>query len=338
MKNLKVLLIVIFLYSSAAYICTLHSENLASTLDGRVGLPLREGLSSVSAVFPFSVFELFMLTAPILFLFAVFGILKAKNVKTVRRKFFGVLYVVGCIASLYILTLGIAANREPYSSSLNSATEADLYRGAEYLLEKISADEPNALIPPSEKNLKSNLEETYSNILNKQIRLSSPKKLAFSRLFCYTGADAIYSFLTGEVNYTAELPRYMLPFAIAHEYAHFLGAGNETDANFAAFAVCISSNDRYIRYSGYLSGLEFIMQDILKASPEMYTIIYNRLPDRARTDIEEYLAFSHKYKNGNIFALFDKANRKYLNAVDSYGEKSYSAVTGHIITYIAKLS
>ena len=161
-----------------------------------------------------------------------------------------------------------------------------------------------------------------------------PKEILFSNGLSYMGTLAFYSFPTGEVNMNTEIPDYMLPFTLAHEYAHYVGIASERDANFMAFLACVNSNNRYVRYSGLLSGLEYLLCDIYIFDKEIYKSILSLLPERAISDMRLYKEYSEKYKNSFIFTTSDNLNSAHLNIWDENGRHSYSGVSQLIVDYI----
>ena len=52
------------------------------------------------------------------------------------------------------------------------------------------------------------------------------------------------------------------PATYAHEFAHFLGATNEGEANFYSYLVCTSSPDKAVRFSGYYHILFHVLANV----------------------------------------------------------------------------
>ena len=77
----------------------------------------------------------------------------------------------------------------------------------------------------------------------------SVKKAIFPILGDYIGYLAFYQPITGEAIVRADLPLLTQPYTIAHEMAHQLGYGSETEANFIAFVVASESKDPVLKYS-----------------------------------------------------------------------------------------
>ncbi len=332
--------VTIFVYACIAFIFSAKSPIFAERLDGTVGEALRKFLANASSAVPFSLFELIILFSPIILFAILFRIFRAKDLKKSKSIFISALTALSLFVSLYILTIGISnLSNDKYIKLLPQNSEFSnekLYSAADKILLQLWDNNPEKG-SMSASDTAAELEEAYSKLLSERVTLKKPKKIHFSTLFSYTGATALYSFPTGEVNLNTLIPNYILPFTLAHEYAHFIGAGSELDANFLAVAACIESDVPYIKYSGYLCALEYILSDIRKESANMYTYIYKSLPVYVTKDIKEYSEFSKKYHKGTAFAIFSGANKVHLDNFDMHGRASYSAVTKALAVYIDNL-
>lgn len=69
-----------------------------------------------------------------------------------------------------------------------------------------------------------------------------------------------------EANYNTSMYVVNVPATLCHELAHLKGFIYEDDANFIGFLACISSDDPFYRYSGYLSVLGYVEKEYKKAS------------------------------------------------------------------------
>ncbi len=334
-RNLLILNIPLFI-SVALYTSVSFSPRLAASVDLWVGRYIRTALSSIFSVFSFSVFELVLLSSPIIIISAVVYISASRGVRAAGQRFTALLSVLGLLSALYIFTLGIPMKKVSLAESDRNLSpiekDAELIEGADRLISELS--KLCDASPMRDEEIADELEASAYKLTGIKQKLYKPKKIKFSRLFSYTGASALYSFPTGEVNLNPSLPSYMIPFVLAHEYAHFLGAPSEGDAEIFAFSACMSSEALYIKYSGILSALEYLLTDIYKISPEMYTDIYKTIPECAKKDMLEYKMYSDKYKKGRLFCFFEASSRRYLSAVDKNGMKGYSEAAKYILNYI----
>ena len=76
-----------------------------------------------------------------------------------------------------------------------------------------------------------------------------------------------------EANYNDVMGIMKKPATMCHELAHIRGYIYEDEANFIAFLACVESDDAAFQYSGYLSVLNYVANDLYKtrlADPESY--------------------------------------------------------------------
>jgi hypothetical protein len=240
---------------------------------------------------------------------------------------------------LYVLTLGIS-----YKSSVGfneykgRADVEDIVCAANILTAEIGEMYEARKDVPTLPEIAEKLSESYNKILHacgvKDVYLPKPKPLILSSLMNRLGILALYSFPTGEVNVNKDIPEYMIPFTLAHEYAHTLGAAGEAEANFLAFLACRASDSAYIRYSGNLSVLEYFLNDIAQNDRQMYKEVYKNLPSFALSDISLYREYYKKYSSSLLFGASDKINSAHLNTWDPNGSSSYSMVTVYVTHYL----
>ena len=69
-----------------------------------------------------------------------------------------------------------------------------------------------------------------------------------------------------EANYNTSMYVVNVPATLCHELAHLKGFIYEDDANFIGYLACISSDDPFYRYSGYLSVLSYVEKEYKSAS------------------------------------------------------------------------
>ena len=56
-----------------------------------------------------------------------------------------------------------------------------------------------------------------------------------------------------------------MPSTLCHELAHLKGYIREDEANFIGYLACVSSEDPFFQYAGYLSVLNYLNNDLYKA-------------------------------------------------------------------------
>lgn len=107
-----------------------------------------------------------------------------------------------------------------------------------------------------------NLGETYTGLRGFYPR---PKPLIFSDFMCQQYMQGYYFPFSMEANYNDVMYLTNKPATLCHELAHLKGFIYEDDANFVGFLACISSEDVFFEYSGYLSVLYYLDNDFYDA-------------------------------------------------------------------------
>lgn len=92
-----------------------------------------------------------------------------------------------------------------------------------------------------------------------------PKKLALSGFFSQQYIMGYYFPFSMEANYNGMMYIANVPVTICHELSHVKGFIYEDDANFIGYLACISSQDAFFQYSGYLSVLDYLNTDLYES-------------------------------------------------------------------------
>lgn len=331
------LCVTIFVFALFLLTVSAASPSVAFKLNASLCDSVRNFLSRITSLFRFSVFEASVIFSPIIIFFVIRYIGKEKG-KSARLRFMSVLSVLSLIPTLYVFTLAIPNKAESKAETLLQTDvkikDEDVIFSAMKLLKFVNKfPECNEKAPTFSK-IRDELTRSYTSILNEKETFPRIKPLLSSKIMSYTGILALYSFPTGEVNINTEIPEYMIPFTVAHEYAHCIGAASEGEANFLAFIAAVKSENEYIRYSGALCALEYLLADLYCRAPDSYSEIYSALSERAKGDMLSYTEYSKRYQNGIIYYLSDKLNSHYLEKHDPHGKASYSAAVKLISSYI----
>lgn len=99
------------------------------------------------------------------------------------------------------------------------------------------------------------------------------KAMFFSDFMCQMYMCGYYFPFSMEANYNDVMGIMKKPATMCHELAHIRGYIYEDEANFIAFLACVESDDAAFQYSGYLSVLNYVANDLYKtrlADPESY--------------------------------------------------------------------
>lgn len=95
-----------------------------------------------------------------------------------------------------------------------------------------------------------------------------PKALLSSDFMCQQYMCGYYFPFSMEANYNDVMYLPNLPATMCHELAHLRGYIYEDEANFIAYLACVGSDDEFFQYSGYLSVLVYLYNDLYRARQE----------------------------------------------------------------------
>ncbi|MFP3154763.1 DUF3810 domain-containing protein [Lachnospiraceae bacterium ZAX-1] len=108
-----------------------------------------------------------------------------------------------------------------------------------------------------------------------------PKKLLFSGFISQQKMLGYYFPFSMEANYNSIMCIMNKPSTMCHELAHVRGYLREDEANFIGYLACVHSNDLMFQYSGYLSVLYYLDNDLYKnlgKNRELYSQYPSILP------------------------------------------------------------
>lgn len=100
-----------------------------------------------------------------------------------------------------------------------------------------------------------------------------PKALLASDFMCQQYMQGYYFPFSMEANYNDVMYLLNKPATMCHELAHLRGYILEDEANFISYLACVQSDDITFQYSGYMSVLPYVTNDLYRAmqtSPEAY--------------------------------------------------------------------
>ncbi len=95
-----------------------------------------------------------------------------------------------------------------------------------------------------------------------------PKPIRASHFMSQQRLLGIYFPFTMEANYNTVMYPVNVLATICHEFSHLKGIILEDEANYFGFTACIESGDPYLQYSGHLSILGYLVQQVRKSVPE----------------------------------------------------------------------
>ena len=146
-----------------------------------------------------------------------------------------------------------------------------------------------------------------------------PKPMMFSDFMCQQYMCGYYFPFSMEANYNDVMYIMNKPATLCHELAHLRGYIYEDEANFIAYLACLESEDAVFQYSGYLSVITYLYNDLYKAytdEPEAY--------QQAVSEVSPVPVLSQVWED-NIFVEqeeWDRINGKALLDTETVDEIS----------------
>ena len=149
------------------------------------------------------------------------------------------------------------------------------------------------------------------------------KPMSLSGIYGAFSIVGMYFAPLGEANYNTYSTNAEKPFYIVHELAHGTGVMREDDAQLVATYLCLTSEDPYIRYSGYFNTFYrlFDLTGYIEDKP------YERLANMISNKIYANDDYHDKHWKGKnfMYELGDKINSWYLRSFGQrQGTESYN--------------
>lgn len=167
--------------------------------------------------------------------------------------------------------------------------------------------------------------------LNTQFKDFKINKSYFSEIISYLGFTGYINPITLESNINYNIPIISLPTTISHEIAHQIGYSSESEANYYAIKSTISNKNNFIKYSGSLLALQYIISELQYLESDYLRVKISEIHKGVLENIEEKRKFNLKYKNPiepyfkKLYDIFLKKNNQV------YGIRSYNMVVSLLI-------
>lgn len=115
----------------------------------------------------------------------------------------------------------------------------------------------------SETEMERTLVQAFAPVVSRlgdryDVAVSRPKRTVFNRWFATAGIGGTWDPFAYETLLNADFLPLERPFALAHEWGHVAGFGDESDANLIAALTTLRSGDPFIRYSGLFWAYGFL--------------------------------------------------------------------------------
>ncbi|MDD4774538.1 MAG: DUF3810 domain-containing protein [Eubacteriales bacterium] len=342
----------VFLISASVHVISNISVAFSDFFNRYISSFVRAVLAKFTNILPFSLAETIIMFLPVLFILMIAGSIAASR----KSKESGVRYTTTLLAaatlfySIFVLGFAVSYQGSTLESKLGidrrNVSADELYKTSEILLgeiDKLVSDIDYkygslSVKPFTLNEMNGLLNDSYKQIANKydfipQLRTNT-KFILLSEPMTYTHISGVYTYYTGEANININFPDYTLPYTAAHEMSHQRGIAREDEANFMAFLVCIASENKYIRYSGYLNMFEYVSRALYSADRDAYYRLMDRMDFRVRYEMISYDRFFDKYRKSVASEVSAAVNDTFLKSQgQTEGTKSYGMVVDLAVAY-----
>ena len=281
----------------------------------------------------------------IYFIFPLFIIIYFFRIERRRDRFYFIIKIPIIIYCFFYWSWGFNYNLKSELELLksNEYSKEELYSTTQYYIKKTN-DLQITLSKSSQDKVESNLRfyqvknECINSIkksnwilINKEITNFPVKKSLFSTPLSYMGFSGYINPFTLEANINYNIPDISLPVTVSHEIAHQIGYAFEDEANYIAIETLSNSKNNYLRYSGNLMAVQYLLAEIKKINPQIHKLYIKDLNVGVIKNIQQkneyYLKYQNKYESffKKNYDIFLKINNQKA------GIKTYSLVVDLLI-------
>lgn len=353
-KSALVMYILFFISLIIHFICR-FSKTFSDFMNMHVAKYVRLVLAKITGILPFSIAEFIILGLPLIMIAIIARviILTRRNEQAkVYRFFVSAFACVSLFFVLYVFTYGMGYSGSTIGEKMSmnvedSVSEENLKTLAKTLAKQVNEsakqikfkEKGSSYMEYDFSELNAKLNNTWKKVSKDYAFIeghsTSCKPVLSSKLMSYTGTLGLYSYFTGEANINVHFPDYTIPYTMAHEMAHQRGIAREDEANFVAYLICTESDDPYIRYSGELSLLEYVLIQLKKYDKKATDSVIRSLCDEVKYELNAYVEFSTTYSQGKVSKVNNKINDTYLKIQgQKEGAKTYNLVVRLAAAYI----
>jgi hypothetical protein len=250
------------------------------------------------------------------------------------------LQVTAIFYTLFYLLWGFNYSRNPIEKRMEwkKIVQNDEHFLAVFDTLITSANQSRSEISISDYNhINQEIEKAYQNHA-KELGISypngsrKPKTMLLSSFFAKSGVSGYYGPLFSEVHVNGKALPTEYAAILAHEKAHQFGITSEAEANFIAWYICSTSDDKKLQYSGNILLLRYFLSDAFAARDLKKYL--QRFDKKALEDIIAQRSHWLAMRNATLDKAQSAVNDAYLksNKIDD-GIKNYNSVVSMAITY-----
>lgn len=347
----SMVIIPIGLISAVINIAYVASTPFADWFNTNVSSALRMVMAYLTAWIPFSLAEYLIIALPIITVALVVAAEQyaAKSEHGTLRSIIALLSIAVVMYSVFVFEFGAGYRTTTLDKRIgledHEVTPQELYDTMNIVVDEINALESEifyaegvgSVMPFSHEECVKLCTESYKKLSEEYSFIpdfSAPvKQIILSPYMTYTHISGVYSFFTGEANLNTNYPFFINAYTVAHEMAHQRGIARENEANFIAYLVCITSDNAYMRYAGYMNMYEYLADALYAASPSLYAKAAVRMGRGGRHELKCYSEFFDKYRDNAAADVSDAVNNTYLESVGTEGSRSYGLVVDLAVAY-----
>lgn len=350
---LRHILIIISSLLIGGYFLLRGNERLLNALSAGFVRPFHRALSSLCALFPFSVGEvlivLAVLSALVYIIFQLFHIIRRREVLKRLYRIAMTVLMAFCVVyggfctlwGIYYYTADFEEQSGIYAQPISSEALETVTR---YFTVRLN--EYSALISRDENGLFS---EDMDAVFDRSPYLYDavsrafpcldgpalrPKPFFFSKaLSCMTFTGFFFPF-TAEANINVHSPDCMIPSTIAHEIAHQRGVAEEDEANFVAVLASMEDGDPVYCYSACLMAYIHLGNALYKADYDAWLDNYSSIAPEVIADIAYNNSYWDAYRETAVNSASDAV---YTGLLHSYGQsdglKTYGKCIDLLVAY-----
>ena len=353
-KNIKRLLLSLFLWVFTLLIIRLAANNpvMVENYYSQRIYPFISGvLTSIFSIIPFASGELILTGIIVFIIYLIFRFFKKPTKRLLLSGITKTLLVISMINLVFWIFWGLNNYRMPLEEQLGYYISPlaidDLESTALFLLYRIDEIETQLTfddnhLPVFEGQASEMLtlaQEGFREFAKEHPFLaqgyySRPKSMLFSEVMNHLNYSGIYNPFTAEANVNMNIPSYKIPFVAMHEIAHQRGIAGEGEANYLAFLALIQHDNLYFQYSGYTSGLIYVMNALHRADRQRFIEVRKGYSTYLEALMEDNRQHWLRY-NTIVSEIGEKNNDLFLrNTGQVEGTKSYGLVVDFIAAYV----
>jgi len=301
-------------------------------------------ISNLTGIIPLSLWELSLIAliilVPVVIIRTVVRSIKSRSFLPAARLLATVAMLVSLWFFLTTALWNLNYERKSFAElaelEVRPSSVEELYELCQWLIEntnqlreEVEEDENGIMkLPGDFKWVRSRAQLGYDIAAREypflQGKYGKPKRVLFSRVMSHTNIIGLYCVLTGEANIDVDIPDMEIPSTVMHEMAHQRGFAREDEANYISWLVCMSHPDPAFRYSGSVLALQYAMNALYSANPDMYFELAKTYSMDVYNDFQHQQAYWKQFQ-GKVKKLASQMNDTYLklngqaDGVRSYG-------------------